>query len=654
METRLRRLLTIFGVLLALAVSADASTTVTISPTPIQHFVDNNGNACVGCKLFTYGAGTTTKQATYTDSTGNTQGTNPIILNSRGEAQVWLSGLGYKYVLAPATDTDPPTNPFWTVDGLTAAQSNGTPYVATNTVLKALTGGAYTRVYRDGFAAAGDGGAETYTWSASNCSISAGAGDNGYQVAPNSGGGCWVGDQPAGGLDARVWGLFTANAAGANNTAMQAAVTWACTNKQILRVFGSASPYLISSQISIGNGTSSAQSTLNNCRIDGVSGGADIIEMNPEVLPVQFKWVGAGGIAPIKVAGPIAGVILHGISVDCNSICGTGFDLEFPISSRFTDLMVSRFTGSTGAYILSAYPSGVSGVLTGAQHNYFENIRSDSPVSGGSGVGLVIGPATYVAGVYDVAQDTFVNCEFGYDDVGASGNGIVIRYADNLTFSQVVTLPLNGGSNGKGLFISPPTGASGSLFPGTINFFGSNLVGGANNPGAGWAPTTGVGFWPWGSEGGAAPVADTYTSYYGITDQAVPFGQNTREVIGGNSGTTAVSLTGSNLFVGGGGCTDGASGFSCAVITTHAGHIPNLTCSLNATGASSSVVCTLYVNNSATNLTCTITDPATTCNDNTPGHVATVANGAFVSAKFTGNGSASGSVKLVWNSGLSY
>jgi hypothetical protein len=88
----------------------------TISPTPIQHFVDNNGNALSGGKLFTYAAGTTTKLATFTDGTGLTPNTNPIILNSRGEAQIWLSGGSYKYVLAPSTDTDPPTNPIWTID----------------------------------------------------------------------------------------------------------------------------------------------------------------------------------------------------------------------------------------------------------------------------------------------------------------------------------------------------------------------------------------------------------------------------------------------------------------------------------------------------------------------------------------------------------
>lgn len=87
----------------------------------MQRFVDSNGNALSGGLLFTYQSGTTTKFQTYTDSTGNTQNTNPIVLNQRGEASVWLVPTqSYKFVLAPANDTDPPTSPIWTEDNILA------------------------------------------------------------------------------------------------------------------------------------------------------------------------------------------------------------------------------------------------------------------------------------------------------------------------------------------------------------------------------------------------------------------------------------------------------------------------------------------------------------------------------------------------------
>lgn len=93
-----------------------------LSPLPVQKFFDNNGSPLVGGLLFTYVAGTTTKIATYTDASGSTPNTNPIVLNFRGECQLWVSpSLAYKFVLSPAGDTDPPGNPIWTVDNISIA-----------------------------------------------------------------------------------------------------------------------------------------------------------------------------------------------------------------------------------------------------------------------------------------------------------------------------------------------------------------------------------------------------------------------------------------------------------------------------------------------------------------------------------------------------
>lgn len=88
-----------------------------LSPSPFLKFFDNNGAPLANGKLFTYAAGTTTKQATYTDSTGTTPNTNPIILDARGECNCWIDPtISYKFSLAPSTDTDPPTNPIKVID----------------------------------------------------------------------------------------------------------------------------------------------------------------------------------------------------------------------------------------------------------------------------------------------------------------------------------------------------------------------------------------------------------------------------------------------------------------------------------------------------------------------------------------------------------
>lgn len=70
-------------------------------------FFDNNGNPLAGGKVYTYSAGTTTPLATYTDRTGSTPNTNPIVLDSAGRTpyQVWSTeGLLYKYIVSSSAD----------------------------------------------------------------------------------------------------------------------------------------------------------------------------------------------------------------------------------------------------------------------------------------------------------------------------------------------------------------------------------------------------------------------------------------------------------------------------------------------------------------------------------------------------------------------
>lgn len=97
--------------------------TTVLTPSPKQQFFDNNGQPLVGGKLFVYQAGTSTKATTYSSSTGLSTNSNPIILDYRGECNLWLDpNVAYKYVLAPATDTDPPTKPIWSVDQVRSSQ----------------------------------------------------------------------------------------------------------------------------------------------------------------------------------------------------------------------------------------------------------------------------------------------------------------------------------------------------------------------------------------------------------------------------------------------------------------------------------------------------------------------------------------------------
>ena len=79
-------------------------------------FLDNNGNPLAGGLLYTYAAGTTTPQATYTTAAGNVANANPIVLDSAGRVanQMWLTaGVSYKLELKTSTGTS-----LWTKDNI--------------------------------------------------------------------------------------------------------------------------------------------------------------------------------------------------------------------------------------------------------------------------------------------------------------------------------------------------------------------------------------------------------------------------------------------------------------------------------------------------------------------------------------------------------
>jgi hypothetical protein len=65
-------------------------------------FFDNNGDPLDGGLLYIYAAGTTTPATTFTDYTGGTNNTNPVVMDSAGRtpAQIWLTaGSSYKFLL---------------------------------------------------------------------------------------------------------------------------------------------------------------------------------------------------------------------------------------------------------------------------------------------------------------------------------------------------------------------------------------------------------------------------------------------------------------------------------------------------------------------------------------------------------------------------
>lgn len=86
-----------------------------LTPSPKQQIFGTDGAPLVGGKIYTYQAGTSTPIATYTDFGAGTANTNPIILDSYGQANIWLlDTVSYKFVVKDATDVL-----LYTVDNIT-------------------------------------------------------------------------------------------------------------------------------------------------------------------------------------------------------------------------------------------------------------------------------------------------------------------------------------------------------------------------------------------------------------------------------------------------------------------------------------------------------------------------------------------------------
>jgi len=120
-----------------------------LTPSPKTAFVDAAGEPLVGGMLYTYIAGTSTLQATYTDSTAATANTNPIVLDSRGEANVWLGGAIYKFVLKDADDAL-----IWTVDNISAPTAAVSPVLSGNVTIDSNTSSAALTITQTGTGAA--------------------------------------------------------------------------------------------------------------------------------------------------------------------------------------------------------------------------------------------------------------------------------------------------------------------------------------------------------------------------------------------------------------------------------------------------------------------------------------------------------------------
>jgi hypothetical protein len=116
-----------------------------LGPAPKVQFFDSEGNFLVGGKVYTYAAGTTTPLTSYTDSSGTVPNTNPVILDSRGEANIWFGAAIYKLKLTTDTNVE-----IWTVDNVSASLSSVSPAFTGSATITAATSTPALKIIQTG------------------------------------------------------------------------------------------------------------------------------------------------------------------------------------------------------------------------------------------------------------------------------------------------------------------------------------------------------------------------------------------------------------------------------------------------------------------------------------------------------------------------
>ncbi|MDY6893845.1 MAG: hypothetical protein SVO01_00280 [Thermotogota bacterium] len=112
-----------------------------LCPFPKFRALDSNGDPLSGGKLYTYEPGTTTEKTSYSDVGASSANANPVVLDSAGEANVYLVGK-YKLVLKDADDVTQ-----WTVDNVQAGDEDFVDagyYVNANETDQGAAGNGYS------------------------------------------------------------------------------------------------------------------------------------------------------------------------------------------------------------------------------------------------------------------------------------------------------------------------------------------------------------------------------------------------------------------------------------------------------------------------------------------------------------------------------
>lgn len=230
--------------------------------------------------------------------------------------------------------------------------------------------------------------------------------------------------------------------------------------------------YSINTTLTIGNGTTTTVSTVNNICFIGSGPGASSADSTSTGAATRLLWNGANNGIMFQINGPISGVKIVDIALDANSLASQAIVVLHAFSSRFSDILIENYTIGP-AFQLKSRDAAISGMVRGCDDNLIQSVKVINPQNSGSNA-ADFGSSNPTNGtIVGMSRNTFINC---FWVAGSSGTALTLRYFDNNTFLGVTLLTLNiTPVNGNALGIIPPTNAQ--TFPNEVTFYGCPIIG---------------------------------------------------------------------------------------------------------------------------------------------------------------------------------
>lgn len=221
----------------------------------------------------------------------------------------------------------------------------------------------------------------------------------------------------------------------------------------------------INKTIELGNGNENNISTVNLQTIKGAGSSAHDAEFSPWwTSGTILRWVGPIGGTMIRINGPVYGVDIQGITLDCNGIADIGIDIRHGYRCSFKDILV-RYPFRKGIVMKSvSQQRSIPGnaVVVNCGKNLLENIRV--LLLGKDSVGFEIGGND--ADHMGCSQNRFIDCSV----IGSwlsNQIGWKLKFCDSNYFE----FPASYGCETALLFEPPEKGAYKECYPAANNMY---------------------------------------------------------------------------------------------------------------------------------------------------------------------------------------